>query len=155
MVNERNFGIFYTRTMNDDSKAGPVGKKSAVKKKTAMTSRPPESRPFVHIVYFSLVDRVPDTRKRFLDYCIKYLSSDHHKGMIHFSIGTRALEMLRAVNALDFDVAMNMIFENYEAYVKYRDHEKHQTFITVSVGMSSDRKVYDSYFTDDAINYSS
>lgn len=101
--------------------------------------------PLAHMVYFKLVDRLPETKKRFLKYCRDYLSN--HPGLTYFSVGTRAVEMQRDVNAKDFDVAMNMIFDSLESYNAYRSAPRHKEFITVTAGMSTARKVYDSYIS--------
>ena len=95
------------------------------------------------MVYFKLADRLPDTKSRFINLCRKYLS--RHPGQVHFSVGSRAVEMQRDVNARDFDVAMNMIFDSLESYDVYRNAERHKKFIFDTAGMSTARKVYDSY----------
>jgi hypothetical protein len=53
--------------------------------------------------------------------------------------------MQRDVNALDFDVAMNMVFDRLGSYQAYLKDPRHDEFITASAGMSTGRKVYDSY----------
>lgn len=107
---------------------------------------PKRSSPLVHMTYFRLVDRSPTTIQRFLILCEKYLSG--HEGQTHFSLGLRATEMVRDVNVLTFDVAMNMIFADIDAYTKYQQNDRHLEFITQSVGMSSARSVFDSYLAD-------
>ncbi len=79
--------------------------------------------------------------------CVEYLSE--HKGQVHFSLGARATEMVREVNNLVFDVAMNMIFESIEDYLNYQHDPRHLEFITMSAGMSSTRSVFDSYIEDE------
>jgi hypothetical protein len=107
---------------------------------------PNRSTPLVHITYFRLVDRAPTTIRRFLSLCQKYLSK--HEGQTYFSLGLRATEMVRDVNVLTFDVAMNMIFADIDAYTKYQHNNRHVEFITQSAGMSSARSVFDSYLAD-------
>lgn len=97
--------------------------------------------------YFALADTNPGAVKIFVDLCVKYLSG--YDGQTHFSIGQRALQETRAVNATDYDIAVNMIFENYAAYEVYRSHKRHQQFITEVAGMSTGRIVYDSFLEDD------
>ncbi|MES2697914.1 MAG: Dabb family protein [Verrucomicrobiota bacterium] len=95
------------------------------------------------MVYFKLADRLPRTRTRFIDYCRKYLS--RYPGQIHFSVGPRDVELQREVNARDFDVAMNMIFADKAAYEAYANADRHKEFIFQTAGMSTARKVYDSF----------
>jgi hypothetical protein len=40
-----------------------------------------------------------------------------------------------------------MIFDSLASYDLYREHSRHLEFITVSAGMSTARKVYDSYLS--------
>jgi hypothetical protein len=102
-----------------------------------------EARPLAHMTYFKLVDHSEATLQVFIDLCKKYLSG--HRGQTHFSIGPRATEMTRDVNVLTFDVAMNMIFATMKDYKDYREHSRHIQFIRESVGLSSERFVFDSY----------
>jgi hypothetical protein len=95
------------------------------------------------MVYFKLADRLPGTKARFIEYCRKYLS--RFPGQIHFSVGPRDVEMQRDVNARDFDVAMNMIFNSKAAYEAYANADRHKEFIFQTAGMSTTRKVYDSF----------
>jgi hypothetical protein len=107
----------------------------------AFTTQPPFA--LAHMTYFKLADRSPKTLEKFLELCEKYLSG--HVGQTEFSLGLRAVEMQRDVNARDFDVAMNMVFESLASYNLYLRDARHDAFITAAAGMSSARKVYDSY----------
>lgn len=97
--------------------------------------------------YFELADSHDETVKRFSHLCVKYLSG--YKGQTHFSIGQRALQETRPVNATNYDIAVHMIFENYAAYEVYKSHKRHQQFITEVAGMSTGRIVYDSFLDDE------
>ncbi len=99
--------------------------------------------PFVHQVYFKLADRTPQTREAFIQFCYQYLSG--HEGMTRFYLGLRAVEMRRPVNDQGFDILMDMEFENVEYYNKYRQHERHERWITVAGSMATERRVFDSY----------
>lgn len=105
------------------------------------------ARPLAHMTYFTLVDHSDATLQVFIDLCKKFLSG--HPGQTHFSIGPRATEMTRDVNVLTFDVAMNMIFTTIDDYQAYRIHPRHIEFIRESVGLSSERSVFDSYIEPD------
>lgn len=104
------------------------------------------SRPLCHMVYFKLADRLPKTKARFIEYCREYLSG--YAGQTHFSVGPRDVEMQRDVNARDFDVTMNMIFRNKKFYEAYSNADKHKEFIFQTAGMSTARKVYDSFIDE-------
>lgn len=101
------------------------------------------NRPFAHMFFFQLTDTAPDLVDHFIHLCVKYLSG--HPGQHHFSVGTRALEMNRNVNATNFEVSVHMIFDNIAAFNAYSSTAAHERFITESAGMASDRIVYDSY----------
>lgn len=102
--------------------------------------------PFAHMVFFTLTDRSMTTRTRFVEACHRYLAG--HDGQTHFSVGTRATEMQRPVNDLSFNVAMHMIFIDKEAYEAYTRDPRHEEFVTATAGLSTDRRVFDSYLID-------
>lgn len=101
--------------------------------------------PFAHMFFFRLSDTSEEAMAKFLDACKTYLSG--YEGQTHFSIGTRALQIRRAVSAVDYDVAVNMIFENYAAYEKYKTAQRHMDFVAEVAGMSNHRIVYDSFLS--------
>jgi Stress responsive A/B Barrel Domain len=100
-------------------------------------------RHFAHMVFFQLLDVSEPSTDVFLDSCVKYLSG--HPGQIHFSLGLRAVDIHRDVSDSAFDVAMHMIFENRSKYDDYAASQPHQNFITETAGMSTGRRVLDSY----------
>ena len=104
------------------------------------------NEPFAHMLFFELADTSKAAVDKFIYDCFEYLSG--YKGQTHFSVGTRALQIRRGVSATNFDIAVNMIFENYAAYEKYRDDERHQEFTTEVAGMSPDWIVYDSFLRE-------
>ena len=104
------------------------------------------SFPFAHIVFFTLTDRKETTRSRFIDACHRYLGG--HDGQTHFSVGARATEMKRPVSDQDFKIAMHMIFDGKSAYEAYTRHPNHDEFITATAGMSTTRRVFDSYLSE-------
>lgn len=99
--------------------------------------------PMSHMIYFTLSDSSPELFKLFIDACIKYLSG--YKDQTHFSIGYRVTEINRDVSAKNYEIAVNMIFKNFNAYLKYSAHRRHEKFITQTAGMSTTRLVYDSF----------
>lgn len=102
-----------------------------------------DTSPFAHMFYMKLSDTSEELVTRFVDACKQYLSG--YKGQSHFSIGYRALEINRRVSATNYEIAVNMIFHNVDAYHNYKHHPDYQIFITEIAGMTIDRIVYDSY----------
>jgi hypothetical protein len=80
-----------------------------------------------HMVYFSLNNPTPQATQELLAACRKYLSG--HPGTEYFSVSTLNRELARPVNDHQFDVALNMVFENREAHDAYQVHPKHLQFI--------------------------
>lgn len=103
--------------------------------------------PFAHMTYFALADQSPKFVEDFVAYCKRYLGG--HPDQRHFSLATRALEINRDVSVLDFDVAMHMIFRTKSAYDDYLKDPRHDEFITVTAGMSTGRRVFDSYIQEE------
>lgn len=103
------------------------------------------SRRLIHDTYFRLADRRPKTFNDFVESLWRYLSPQHHDGMVEFSISFRAVEMQRSVNDKEFDVLMHMVFQNVQAYSTYRSADKHNEWIDLYGALSIDRRVYDSY----------
>jgi len=112
-------------------------------KRTRRASKQPVANHFAHCTFFRLADTSDSVMRFFMEACKKHLSG--HEGMVHFSVGCRALSIRRDVSALDFDVAMHMIFSDYKSYQDYAASDRHQVFITETAGMSTGRIVYDSF----------
>ena len=96
-----------------------------------------------HDVYFTLKDNSPEARTKLVEACRKYLSG--HPGTVWFSAGTRAEDLKRDVNDLDFDVALNLVFKDKAAHDQYQTAEKHQKFIEESKPNWKRVRVFDSY----------
>jgi hypothetical protein len=95
------------------------------------------------MVFFQLLDLSDPAVDVFLDNCVKFLSG--HDGQVHFSLGLRAIDIQRDVSDSAFDVAMHIVFENRGKYDDYAASQPHQDFITETAGMSTGRRVLDSY----------
>jgi hypothetical protein len=80
-----------------------------------------------HMVYFTLKDRSPAAVQKVVDACRTYLTG--HPGTVVFAAGTVVPDLNRPVNQLDFDVALQLIFENREAHDAYQQHPRHIQFI--------------------------
>jgi hypothetical protein len=96
-----------------------------------------------HMVYFKLKERTPAGREKLAAACKKHLSG--HEGTVYFSAGILAEEFKREVNDQDFDVALNLVFENKAAHDKYQDHERHLKFIEENRETWAKVRVFDSY----------
>ena len=62
-----------------------------------------------HMVYFTLKDRSAANVQKMLEACRKYLTN--HPGTEFFAVGTLVPDLTRPVNQLDFDMALQMVFE--------------------------------------------
>lgn len=103
------------------------------------------TEPFAHLVFFRLSDTSDAALNKFLDECKTHLSG--YRGRTHFSIGLRALQIRGPESAVDYDVAVQMVFENYRAYEKYNTPQRQLDFVAAVAGMISHSIVYD-YFLD-------
>jgi hypothetical protein len=117
---------------------------AAFERDPGMASKPKKNgKFFAHMVFFQLMDLSDHAIDTFLDACVTYLSG--HPGQVHFSVGLRAVDIARDVSDTGFDVAMHIVFENREKYNEYAASKTHEEFITVTAGMSTGRRVLDSY----------
>jgi hypothetical protein len=96
-----------------------------------------------HMVYFKLKDSSEAGRDKLVAACEKYLSG--HEGTVYFSAGVLAEEFKRDVNDQDFDVALNVVFENKTAHDKYQTHARHLKFIEENRETWAKVRVFDSY----------
>lgn len=80
-----------------------------------------------HMVYFTLNDNSPAAVDRLIAACRHYLSD--HPGTTLFAVGTRVPDLTRDVNDQDFDVALQVVFEDRAAHDVYQTHERHLSFI--------------------------
>ena len=94
-----------------------------------------------HNVYFSLNDNSTDAINKLISACKKYLSG--HPGSVFFSVGKLAAELARPVNDLDFDVALQVVFEDLAAHDQYQQAERHLTFIAENKGNWKKVRVFD------------
>lgn len=96
-----------------------------------------------HMVYFKLKDSSPAACEKLVAACQKYLS--WHEGTVYFSAGVLAEEFKREVNDRDFDVALNLVFQNKAAHDTYQDHPRHNKFIEENRETWAKVRVFDSY----------
>src|SRR5262249_4036473 len=101
-----------------------------------------------HDVYFALKDSTPETKKKLVESCKKYLSK--HEGTVFFATGIRAEDFSQPVNDKDFDVSLNLVFKNKAAHDKYQVSEMHKQFIAENRDSFKNVRVFDSAV--DAVN---
>jgi hypothetical protein len=99
--------------------------------------------PLAHMVFFKLADPSAANLATMVEACQKYLSD--HEGTLHFSVGVRAAEYDREVNAKDFDIALHLVFKNKAAHDVYQTHPRHVEFIEQNKALWAGVRVYDSY----------
>ncbi len=99
------------------------------------------SRPFGHMVFFTLRDDSPEAQQRLVKSCHTYLSQ--HPGVIHFSSGTLA-DTARPVNDRAFHVALHLVFDSRASHDAYQAAETHQTFIAENKDNWAQVRVFDS-----------
>ena len=94
-----------------------------------------------HMVYFTLKDRSPANIAKLVEACKKYLTG--HPGTVLFAAGTLVADLTRPVNQLDFDVALQLVFESREAHDAYQQHPRHLQFIDENKASWEKVRVFD------------
>ncbi len=97
----------------------------------------------VHNVYFSLKDDSDAAQENLVAASNKYLTE--HAGMVSFFVGRRKVEFQRDVNDQDFQVCLNIAFENQAAHDAYQKAERHFEFIELHKDNWKHVRVFDSY----------
>lgn len=80
-----------------------------------------------HMVYFTLKDRSQAAIDGMVADCRKFLSG--HAGTVFFAAGTLVPDLTRPVNQTDFDVALQVVFQDRQAHDDYQVHPRHLEFI--------------------------
>ena len=96
----------------------------------------------VHNVYFLLLDRSPEARRRLLDACRHHLPG--HAGIVLFACGVLAESLAREVNDLDWDVGLHIVFRDLAAHDAYQVSGPHQQFIAENKATWNRVRVFDS-----------
>src|SRR5262245_1492712 len=96
-----------------------------------------------HMVYFTLKDRSPAAVQKVVEACRKYLTG--HPGTAFFAAGTLVPDLNRPVNQLDFDVALQLVFDSREAHDAYQQHPRHIQFIEENKPNWERERVFDAY----------
>jgi hypothetical protein len=95
-----------------------------------------------HNVYFTLKDRSEASVGNLIAACRKYLTD--HAGILSFACGTREPGLTRAVNDLEFDVSLHILFETKAAHDAYQDAPSHHTFVAECRDNWARARVFDS-----------
>jgi Stress responsive A/B Barrel Domain len=108
----------------------------------AITARADETA-VGHMVFFELKEKTPEAKKKLVDACYKYLKN--HDGVLYFSAGPRAEDAKEAVSAIDWDVALHIVFKDSASLKAYAKHADHLKFIDENKAGWKGVKVYDSH----------
>jgi len=106
----------------------------------------PKGPKLAHMVFFTLKERTKEARASMVAHCQKYLSG--HEGVLYFSVGTIAEDVVEPVSDRDFDVALHLVFDSKESELKYIDAPRHKEFVEGGKGMWSRVRVFDTYLSD-------
>ena len=98
-----------------------------------------------HMVYFRLKDNSPAAIDKLVASCRQHLSG--HPGTVFFGVGTRDFELNREVNVQDFDVALQLVFQNRAAHDRYQAADRHQSFIAENKENWAGVRVFDAHVT--------
>jgi quinol monooxygenase YgiN len=97
-----------------------------------------------HAVVFALKDHSAKSREAFVAICEKYLTG--HKGAVSYTCGTIAEDVNEpGVSDRDFDVALQVVFEDKAALTAYHKSERHDQFVAAIKGLIAKVRVFDSY----------
>ena len=95
-----------------------------------------------HNVYFALNDNSAEAVDCLVGACKKYLCD--HPGVIFFAVGRLNPELAREVNDRDFDVALQVVFDNKASHDAYQEAPDHLSFIEKQKGNWGNVRVFDS-----------
>jgi hypothetical protein len=98
-----------------------------------------------HMVYFKLKDSSGGNRAKLVASCKLLLSG--HDGVEYFSTGSLAGDLNKEFNDRDFDVSLNLVFENKDAHDKYQESDRHKKFIEENLESIEKVRVFDSYLS--------
>jgi hypothetical protein len=94
-----------------------------------------------HNVYFTLHDKSPESRKKLVAACHKYLND--HPGIVFYAAGILADAYHRPVNDMDFDVGLHVIFKDRESHDAYQTAPRHLEFIAENKASWKQVRVFD------------
>jgi stress responsive alpha/beta barrel protein len=94
-----------------------------------------------HMVYFTLKDRSPAAVDKLIADARHYLSG--HAGTVFFAVGSLIPDLTRPVNQTDFDVALQVVFQDRTAHDDYQVHPRHVQFIEANKSNWEKVRVFD------------
>ena len=98
-----------------------------------------------HMVYFTLRDSSAPAVQRLISSAKQHLTD--HPGVVFFGVGTLVTDLDREVNVLDYDVALQLVFESRQAHDVYQQHERHLRFIAENKDSWKQVRVFDADLT--------
>jgi hypothetical protein len=96
-----------------------------------------------HNVYFTLHDNSAAAKADLVAACKKHLTG--HPGTVFFGAGARVAELDRPVNDLEFDVALQVVFDGKESHDQYQQAERHLAFVAENKANWQKVRVFDAY----------
>lgn len=96
----------------------------------------------MHNVFFMLKDRSPESARRLVESCHKYLTVQ--PGIVSFAAGARDPGLTRDVNDQDWDVGLHILFESRAAHDAYQEDATHERFVEENKPNWSKVRVFDS-----------
>lgn len=109
----------------------------------ARSTAPKAGPKLAHMVFFTLKDQSAESVSAFVASCDKYLSG--HPGVVHYSVGTIAKDVVEPVSDRDFDVALHLIFEGKSDADTYQKSDRHVQFVNENKAKFAKVRVFDSY----------
>ncbi len=110
---------------------------------TAAAVEPGEARRLSHVVIFTLKDQSEASREAFLASCEKYLTG--HDGVLSYSAGVIAEDVVEPVSDREFDVALMIVFQSKAASDAYQVSSRHKAFVAENKAKFAKVRVFDSY----------
>jgi hypothetical protein len=96
-----------------------------------------------HTVFFKLAEPSDEAREELVEACDEFLAG--HPGTVFYAAGVRAGELDREVNDRDFDVSLQLVFEDKAAHDAYQKHPRHARFIEAHGETWAKVRVFDSW----------
>jgi hypothetical protein len=94
-----------------------------------------------HMVYFTLKDRSQAAIDKLIADSRQYLTG--HPGTVFFAVGTLVPDLTRPVNQTDFDVALQVVFQDRRDHDAYQVHPRHVQFIEANKANWEKVRVFD------------
>jgi hypothetical protein len=100
-----------------------------------------------HNVYFTLEDASDEAQSALIAACKKLLTD--HPGTVSFFVGRLAEGLERNVNDRNFQVALNIIFQDRAAHDAYQQADRHEQFVAENKANWKQVRVFDAEVSSD------